>query len=109
MSSLARLKYLHERKQELLVHSELQRRRWAAECVDVQQRLQWLDRSVTTARRILPWCAVAWPILRLWSPRRVGAGKSWLGRLATALPIAQQMARAWIAFRQNRDETKPEA
>ena len=89
------------------MHSELQRQLWAAGCADIQRRLQWLDRSVTAARRILPWAAVAWPILRLWSTRRGGAGKSWLGRLATALPIAQQMAQTWMAFRQNRDQTKP--
>jgi hypothetical protein len=98
MFSTARLKFLQQRKRELLNNSEVQRRLWAVECASLQQRLEWLDRSVTTARRILPWCSLALPLLQLWSSRRESAGKSWFGKIAAALPIARQVAEVWTLF-----------
>jgi hypothetical protein len=103
MFPTARLKFLQQRKQELLNASEVQRRLLAIESADVQQRLEWLNRTVTTARRILPWCSLALPLLRLWSSRRQAANKSWFGKIAAALPIARQFDQVWNWFGQHRD------
>jgi hypothetical protein len=103
MFPTARLKFLQQRKQELLNASDVQRRLLAMGCAEVQQRLEWLDRTVTTARRILPWRSLALPLLRLWSSRREGADKSWLGRVAAALPFARQFAEMWTLFSQRRN------
>ena len=103
MFPTARLKFLQQRKQELLTASEVQRRLLAIECAEAQQRLEWLDRTVTTARRILPWCSLALPLLRLWSSRRVAANQSWFGKIARALPIARQFADVWNLFGRSRN------
>jgi hypothetical protein len=103
MFPTARLKFLQQRKQELLNASEVQRRLLAMECADVQQRLEWLVRTVITTRRILPWCSLVLPLLRLWSSRREGADKSWLGKITRAVPIARQFAEVWKWFGQHRD------
>ena len=101
----ARLKFLQQRKQELLNASELQRRLLARECAYIQQRLEWLDRTVTTTRRILPWCSLVLPLLRLWSSQREAANKSWFGKIAAALPIAEM----WNLFSRSRNGSGPVA
>jgi hypothetical protein len=105
----ARLKLLQQRKQELLHVSEVERRLWAVEGADIQRRLQWLDRTVTTARSIHPWCNVALPLLRLWLSRGEHPSKSWLGKIATALPVVRQVGEVWKVFSQRRNGDRPVA
>ena len=107
MYPTAQLKFLQQRKQELLNVSELQRRLWAVECASLHQRLDWLDRTVTTARRILPWCSLALPLLRLWSFRREEEGKSCFGRISAALPIARRFSEMWPLFSRHRNVSGP--
>ena len=95
MFASAQLKFLREQKQELLVQSEVQRRFLAQECGEVQRRLEWFDRTLTTVRRILPWCGLALPLWRFCFSRRKSAGDSWLRKILTAAPIARQLAQAW--------------
>jgi hypothetical protein len=103
MFPTARLKFLQQRKQELLNGSKVQRRLLAMECAEVQQRLEWLDRTVITVRRILPRCSLVLPLVRLWSSQQEGAGDSWFGKITRALPMARQFAEVWKWFSQGRD------
>ena len=49
MSPATRLNVLRQRRQELLAASEAHRRLLFVECTAVQQRLEWLDRTVSRA------------------------------------------------------------
>ena len=89
------LKALRARKQQLLNDSAVRRQLWAHEWRQVQQRLVWVERGVSTARRLLPLCSVAIPLIGLWRARAsVGAG-SMFARIANALPIARRLVKLW--------------
>lgn len=103
MFPTARLKFLQQRKLGLLEANEVQRRLLAMECAVVQQRLESLDRTVVAVRRILPWCSLVLPIVRLWSFRHEGEGKAWFGKMTRMLPIARNFAEVWKRLGQLRD------
>lgn len=107
MFSSARLKFLHERRQQLLVQSEVHRQLWAMEYANVQQRFAWLERTAASARRVLPWWKVTLPLWRFWFSRRDGAGKSWAGKITAALPIALRVVEVWQLFRPQRNDHGP--
>src|SRR5436853_529622 len=77
------------------------------ECAGLQRRLQWLDRAVITARSVLPWCVMAWPLGRLCFSRREGGSRSWLNKIAAALPIARQLVQAWKSFNPHSNTNEP--
>jgi hypothetical protein len=103
----AQLNFLSERKHELLAQSCAQRRLLEEECAGLQRRLQWLDRAVITARNVLPWCVMAWPLGRLYFSRREGGGRSWLNKIATARPIARQLLQVWKSFNPHPNTNAP--
>lgn len=92
MSPAARLKWLNQRKQELLVSSERHRCLLEVECSQVQQRLGWLDRVVTGAGQLKPFVELGAPILGAWLGRRTKTGSSWMGVMASAIPLAGRIA-----------------
>src|SRR5689334_9683742 len=92
MSPTARLRCLDQRKQELLASSERYRSLLMIECATVQQRLEWLDRVVTGARRLKPFVDLAAPFVGAWLGRRQNLGSSWIGVMASALPLAGRFA-----------------
>jgi hypothetical protein len=93
-----RLSVFHVRKQELLVQSEVNRRLMTAECAAIQQRLEWLDRIVIVARRLRPFVSLAAPLLGAWTARRENRERTWIGTIATALPMAARFASAMQQF-----------
>jgi hypothetical protein len=92
MSPAARLKWLNQRKQELLVSSERHRCLLEVECTQVRQRLEWLDGVVTGARQLKPFVELGAPIVGAWLGRRHKTGSSWLGVMASAMPLAGRIA-----------------
>jgi hypothetical protein len=92
MSPAARLKWLNQRKQELLVSSEIHRCLLEVECSQIQQRLEWVDRVVTGARQLKPFVELGAPIIGAWLERRHKTGSSWLGVMASAMPLAGRIA-----------------
>ena len=90
MFPAARLNVLRQRRQELLAASEAHRRLLVVECAAVQERLEWLDRGVTIARRLKPFVGLAVPLLSVWAARRGNRGRSWIDRIASALPAARR-------------------
>lgn len=93
-----RLSALHARKQELLVQSEVNRRLMTAECAAIQPRLEWLDRTVSVARRLRTFVSLAVPLLGAWTARRKNRRRSWIGTIASALPMAGRFASAVQQF-----------
>jgi hypothetical protein len=89
----ARLKFLQQRKQELLTASEVQRQLLAAECATVKRRLEWLDCAVNATRRFAPFLGLVAPLLQAWSASRSDE-RSWFTRITDALPIASRVAGA---------------
>ncbi len=101
MSPTAELNTLRERKRELLVASEVQRRVLAVECAALQDRFAWLKPSIDFARRLQPLAGFALPLYRAWAARNADATgpRSWLKTLASALPVAMKFATAFAQFR----------
>jgi hypothetical protein len=95
MFPLARLKLLHDRKQQLLMESENHRRLLKVTCGQIHERLSWLDRVVTTARSVLPWCGLAIPLWSIWKSRRESP-RSWTDRIIVVVPLLKQFARSCI-------------
>ena len=98
MSPATRLNVLRQRRQELLAASEAYRRLLFVECTAVQQRLEWLDRTVTVARRLRPFISLAAPLLGIWAAQRRNRGRSWIGRFASAMPVAGRFVSAVREF-----------
>jgi hypothetical protein len=98
MFSATRLNVLRQRRQELLAASEAHRRLLSVECIAVQQRLEWLDRTVTAARRLRPFISLATPLLGIWAARRRNRGRSWIGNIASALPAGERYVSAVREF-----------
>ena len=109
MFSSSQIKYLHAHKQDLLVQSEAQRRLLARECAHVQQRLQWMDSVATTARHVLPWCGMVWPLWRLWTARRKSTRESSCCASAAAVSIARRLTQAWKLFGRGSDNQSSKA
>jgi hypothetical protein len=98
MFPAARLNLLCQRRQELLAASEVHRRLLAVECAAVQQRLEWVDPTVSIVRRLKPFASLAAPLLSAWTTRRENREPSWIGIVATALPMAGRVTRAIQQF-----------
>jgi len=93
------MKALAARKQELLEASAVQRERVLVECAQIEARLGWIDRGLTTARRVLPIVGLLLPLIRLWKSRTASRdGRSTLGRLLDMASIAQRFASIWHEF-----------
>jgi hypothetical protein len=93
-----RLKYLQVRKKELLVASEVQRRRFANECATIQERLEWADPMISMARRAAPVIGPGVPFLCFWLDRHEERGHSWLRKLSVVLPFARRLTSAIKQF-----------
>jgi len=93
MFPAARLKFLHERKQELLVQSEVNRRVAQTFCTDVRERVAWIERAANVARRIGPLLGLAIPLWRVFKSKRGGTGSSRLQKLTLLLPLAGKLNR----------------
>ena len=98
MFPAARLNLLCQRKQELLATSEVKRRLFAVECAGIQQRLEWLDRIVSVTRRVRPFIFLLAPLLVVWTGQHKNGGPSWIGTIASALPMAGRVASAVQQF-----------
>jgi len=92
MFPAARLNLLCQRKQELLATSEVNRRLFAVESAAIQKRLEWLDGTVSVARRVSPFISLAASLLGFRSGRHENGRRSWFGTIASALPIAGRFA-----------------
>lgn len=95
MFPLARLKFLHERKQQLLIESETHRRLLEVAWGQIHERFNWLDRAVITARRVLPWCSLAIPLWSFWKSRGENP-RSWFDRIIAAVPLLKQFTRSCL-------------
>lgn len=98
MLALERLAQLKERKRALLQASEVQRQILVLECAVIHHRLNWVDRTVSLAQRLLPLASWLRPLLGAWSARRADGHRSWLGTLVALLPLARQAAGWWQEF-----------
>ena len=88
------LKDLQSRKQELLEESAEQRGLLHNEWRRIEAQIDWIDRSLATARRFLPLAAAVLPMLKLWRSRR-DAG----GGITRLLPLARHFLSIWQKFR----------
>jgi hypothetical protein len=98
MFPAARLKFLQQRKQELLNASEVNRRLLTLECAATEQRLEWFDRTVRVARRLKPFIGLAVPLVGALAAQRGNRERSWIGAIASALPMAGRFASAVQQF-----------
>lgn len=98
MLPATRLKALHERKQELLGISAVQRELLSLECARIGQRLEGLHRGVMVARRLWPFGALVIPLFKLWSSRRSRSRQSLFATIAGAVPIVLRLAGMWREF-----------
>jgi len=88
MSATPPLTGLAERKRLLVLQADLHRTLLCAECVNVRQRLNWLNEARQQARSAYPWLAVGAAV--------VGLVAAWRGRtLAKWVPTALAAWRAW--------------
>jgi hypothetical protein len=97
MFPAARVEQLRKQKQALLVESEAQRRQIESVCLEIHERLGWIDGAVIAARRLLPLCGLAIPIWSLWKTRSERVSPSWLSRITGAIPLMKSLARFWRA------------